>query len=262
MKNHCDLFHSKGCTECPEYKTSKSGKGKFFQNFQSVGCNFCATDDQVFKSKKALKEHKIFFHSLKCHSCRVGAVQENLKDLKEYYEERLQNNTPPDSTAEVMKRLKIQSITSDIDIIQKNVSIIEILQTRILHAVSKKDVEKEKDNLNDLNESTTKVANKIKEALKTQHYSNEKNEKETTKLTSQEQNDESLRLASQNIRFAEVWSKFNELQLEFRKKQKATVIKQAKIMGVIITDEKIEEMITEGRTDGLFGGILCQSSIK
>ena len=47
MKNHCNLFHSKGCAECPEYKTSKSGKGKFFQNFQSVGCNFCAKDDQV-----------------------------------------------------------------------------------------------------------------------------------------------------------------------------------------------------------------------
>ena len=82
MKKHCNLFHSKGCTECPEYKTSKSGKGKFFQNFQSVGCNFCATDDQVFKSKKALKEHKIFFHSLKCPSCRVGEVQENIPDMQ------------------------------------------------------------------------------------------------------------------------------------------------------------------------------------
>ena len=50
MKNHCNLFHSKGCAECPEYKTSKSGKGKFFQNFQSVGCNFCAKDDQALYS--------------------------------------------------------------------------------------------------------------------------------------------------------------------------------------------------------------------
>ena len=113
------------------------------------------------------------------------------------------------------------------------------MQTRILHAVSQKDAEKAKDELNDLNESTTWVANKLKEALKTQHYSSEKNEKETTKLTSQEQNDDSLRLtqvASQNIRFSEVWSKFNELQLEFRKKPKATLIKKAKIMGIILTD--------------------------
>ena len=45
----------------------------------------------------------------------------------------------------------LQSITSDIDTVQKNVLRIETLQTRILHAVSQKDVEKEKEELNDLN---------------------------------------------------------------------------------------------------------------
>ena len=109
MKNHCNIFHSKGCTECPEYKTSKSGKGKFFQNFQSIGCNFCATDDQVFKSRKALKEHKIFFHSMKCHSCRLGAVKENLKDLKECYEEKMQNNKPQENLNTLIEKVqKIQ----------------------------------------------------------------------------------------------------------------------------------------------------------
>ena len=109
MKNHCNLFHSKGCAECPEYKTSKSGKGKFFQNFQSIGCNFCATDDQVFKSRKALKEHKIFFHSMKCHSCRLGAVKENLKDLKECYEEKMQSNTPQENLNTLIEKVqKIQ----------------------------------------------------------------------------------------------------------------------------------------------------------
>ena len=51
----------------------------------------------------------------------------------------------------------LQSITSDIDTVQKNVSKIETLQTRILHAVSQKDVEKEKQELNDLNGKANSV---------------------------------------------------------------------------------------------------------
>jgi len=152
----------------------------------------------------------------------------------------------------------LQSITSDIDTVQKNVSRIETLQTRILQAVSQN--QKEKDELNDLNDNTKRVANKIRESLKTQQDNNEKNKKETTKLTSREQTDQRLRItqvASQTKRFSEVWSTYNESQLEFRKKSKATLIKAAKITGITnLTDDKIEEMIDEGHTDGLFGGNL------
>jgi len=154
----------------------------------------------------------------------------------------------------------LQSITSDIDTVQKNVLKIETLQTRILHAVSQKDVEKEKEELNDLNDNTKRVANKIRESLKTQQDNNEKNKKETSKLSSREQTDQRLRItqvASQTKRFSEVWSSYNESQLEFRKKSKATLIKAAKITGITnLTDDKIEEMIDEGHTDGLFGGNL------
>ena len=79
------------------------------------------------------------------------------------------------------------------------------------------------------------MANKIREALKTQQDYNEKNKKETTNLTSRQQTDQRLRLtqvASQTKRFQEVWSKYNESQLEFRKKQKATLIKTAKVTGM------------------------------
>ena len=177
MKNHCNLFHSKGCTECPEYKTSKSGKGKFFPNFQSVGCNFCATDDQVFQSKKALKEHKVFFHSLKCHSCRVGAVQENLKDLKEFYEEKLLYNKPQEN---------LNNLIGKVQKIQCNMPLGPQVRPR------------------DLPTGAT-VENQGKQD---------------------------------------------------RKKSKATLIRRGKIAGVTLTDEKIEEMINEGNTDGLFGGNL------
>ena len=109
-------------------------------------------------------------------------------------------------------------------------------------------------------DNTKRVANKIRESLKTQQDNNEKNKKETSKLSSREQTDQRLRItqvASQTKRFSEVWSSYNESQLEFRKKSKATLIKAAKITGITnLTDDKIEEMIDEGHTDGLFGGNL------
>ena len=109
-------------------------------------------------------------------------------------------------------------------------------------------------------DNTKRVANKIRESLKTQQDNNEKNKKETSKLSSREQTDQRLRItqvASQTKRFSEVWSSYNESQLEFRKKSKATLIKAAKITGSTnLTDDKIEEMIDEGHTDGLFGGNL------
>ena len=51
----------------------------------------------------------------------------------------------------------LRSITSNIDSVQKNVSRIETLQKKILHAVSQKDVEKEKEELNDLNGKANSV---------------------------------------------------------------------------------------------------------
>jgi len=151
----------------------------------------------------------------------------------------------------------LQAITSDIDSVHKNVKKIQTLQTRILQSVTADP--KEKEELNDLNDATKKLANRIRETLKTQQAKNEKNQKEKdpSKLDARQQTDLRLRLtqvASQSKRFQEVWSEYNDSQLNFRKKTKENLVKQTKITGQTnLSNDQIEQMIDEGKTDGLFG---------
>jgi len=150
----------------------------------------------------------------------------------------------------------LHAITSDIDNVHKNVKKIQTLQTRILQSVTADP--KEKDELNDLNDATKKLANKIRQTLKIQQAKNEKSqEQDTTKLSARQQTDLRLRLtqvASQSKRFQEVWEEYNDSQLNFRKKTKANLVKQIKVTGQTnLSNEEIEQMIDDGKTDGLFG---------
>merc|ERR1711997_903527 len=189
--------------------------------------------NELEQNKKSLVTHLDVKSNIKMVRNRLAELQEKsgVKAPESTEEEEMKPLKKQDkkmSTSQEDFLNSLQSITSDIDTVQKNVSKIETLQTRILHAVSQKDVEKEKQELNDLNDNTKRVANRIRESLKTQQDNNEKNKKETSKLSSREQTDQRLRItqvASQTKRFSEVWSTYNESQLEFRKKSKATLIK-------------------------------------
>ena len=97
-------------------------------------------------------------------------------------------------------------------------------------------------------DATKKLANKIRETLKIQQAKNEKNqEQDITKLSARQQTDLRLRLtqvASQSKRFQEVWSEYNDSQLNFRRKTKEVLIKQAKITGQTnLSNDEIEQMI-------------------
>ena len=77
--NHHNIFHSNGCVYCPKNENSGSIKRKNVT--QSFGCNLC-TNDITFKTDNELKEHRRIFHSLKCHSCRIGDAQKNIPDIQ------------------------------------------------------------------------------------------------------------------------------------------------------------------------------------
>ena len=96
-------------------------------------------------------------------------------------------------------------------------------------------------------DATKKLANKIRQTLKIQQGKNEKSqEQDTTKLSARQQTDLRLRLtqvASQSKRFQEVWSEYNDSQLNFRKKTKENLIKQARVTGQThLSHEQIEQM--------------------
>ena len=97
-------------------------------------------------------------------------------------------------------------------------------------------------------DATKKLANKIRQTLKIQQGKNEKSqEQDTTKLSARQQTDLRLRLtqvASQSKRFQEVWSEYNDSQLNFRKKTKANLVKQIKVTGQTdLSNDEIEQMI-------------------
>ena len=97
-------------------------------------------------------------------------------------------------------------------------------------------------------DATKKLANKIRQTLKIQQGKNEKRqEQDTTKLSARQQTDLRLRLtqvASQSKRFQEVWSEYNDSQLNFRKKTKANLVKQIKVTGQTnLSNDEIEQMI-------------------
>merc|ERR1712203_719489 len=123
----------------------------------------------LFLGSNELEQNKKSLVTFGCKNIKM--VRNRLAELQE----KSGVKAPESTEEEEMKPLKkqdkkmstsqedflnsLQSITSDIDTVQKNVSKIETLQTRILHAVSQKDVEKEKQELNDLNDNTKRVAN-------------------------------------------------------------------------------------------------------
>ena len=97
-------------------------------------------------------------------------------------------------------------------------------------------------------DATKKLANKIRQTLKIQQAKNEKSqEQDTTKLSARQQTDLRLRLtqvASQSKRFQDVWSEYNDSQLNFRKKTKANLVKQMKATGQTdLSNDEIEQMI-------------------
>merc|ERR1712083_1180427 len=150
---------------------------------------FFLGSNELEQNKKSLVTHLDVKSNIKMVRNRLAELQEKsgVKAPDSTEEEEMKPLKKQDkkmSTSQEDFLNSLQSITSDIDTVQKNVSKIETLQTRILHAVSQKDVEKEKAELNDLNDNTKRVANKIRESLKTQQDNNEKNKKETSKLSS------------------------------------------------------------------------------
>ena len=74
--SHHNLFHSNGCVYCP--KNEDYGSSMSSQTFR---CNLC-TNGITFKTDNELKEHRRIFHSLKCHSCRIGHAQKNIPDIQ------------------------------------------------------------------------------------------------------------------------------------------------------------------------------------
>jgi len=136
---------------------------------------------------------------------------------------------------------KLQGIISDIDKVDKNVLVIGELQNGILNSPDPKDEKKKREELKTLNVATKKLAKEIKSALKKEHQ--ETNSKVTHKT---------IQVESQSRRFQQVLKKHSAFQLEFRNKSRVALIKDARIKGVTLDDDEIEEILDKGNVTNLF----------
>jgi len=136
---------------------------------------------------------------------------------------------------------KLQGIISDIDKVDKNVLKIGELQNEIVNSLDPKDEKKKKEELKILNVATKKLAKEIRSALKKEHQ--ETNSKLTHKT---------IQVESQSRRFQQILKKHNAFQLEFRNKCRVSLIKDARIKGVTLADDEIEEILDKGDVTNLF----------
>ena len=62
-------------------------------------------------------------------------------------------------------------------------------------------------------------------------------------------------------RFYDAWSQYNEDQVTYRQRRKEQMLKKIKVAGTDMSDEQIEQMIDEGRTEVFAKSILDQTQM-
>ena len=62
-------------------------------------------------------------------------------------------------------------------------------------------------------------------------------------------------------RFYDAWSQYNEDQVAYRQKRKDQMLKKIKVAGTDLSDDQIEQMIDEGKTEVFAKSILDQTQM-
>ena len=141
--------------------------------------------------------------------------------------------------------------------VQENVEEVKKLQRKILNAAHKS--ESEHARLNDVYATTFKLAQNIRKLIAEEQDNVDKklNPKKTLsplkakKLTARQQTDLRVRktqLDGQSTRMYNIWSDYNQCQVQFREQSKKLFVRQCKVMGnTSLSNEEIEQMIDEGK---------------
>ena len=134
---------------------------------------------------------------------------------------------------------------------------VKKLQRKILNAAHKS--ESEHARLNDVYATTFKLAQNIRKLIAEEQDNVDKklNPKKTLsplkakKLTARQQTDLRVRktqLDGQSTRMYNIWSDYNQCQVQFREQSKKLFVRQCKVMGnTSLSNEEIEQMIDEGK---------------
>ncbi|KAM9477277.1 syntaxin-3 [Clarias gariepinus] len=152
---------------------------------------------------------------------------------------------------------QIEEIRTSIDKIDENVTEIKRLYSVILSAPTSD--QKTQDDLEAITNEIKKLANNVRNKLKSIEHSLESNAEERVSADTRIKKSQHAVLAR---KFVEVMTKYNEAQVEFREKSKGRIQRQLEITGKATTDEELEEMLDGGNAAVFTAGIMDSAISK
>uniref|UniRef100_A0A669R8N1 Syntaxin 3 n=1 Tax=Phasianus colchicus TaxID=9054 RepID=A0A669R8N1_PHACC len=139
--------------------------------------------------------------------------------------------------------LQIEETRQNIDKISENVEEAKKLYSVILSAPIPE--QKTKDELEQLTADIKKMANSVRNKLKSMERNIEQDEARS-----------SADLRIRKSQFVDVMTKYNEAQVDFRERSKGRIQRQLEITGKNTTDEELEEMLESGNPAIFTSGIM------
>ncbi|NXE44075.1 STX3 protein, partial [Ptilorrhoa leucosticta] len=153
-------------------------------------------------------------------------------------------NPPPSKSSQ------IEETRQNIDKISENVEEAKKLYSIILSAPIPE--QKTKDDLEQLTAEIKKMANSVRNKLKSMERNIEQDEARSSA-------DLRIRKSQHSVlsrKFVDVMTKYNEAQVDFRERSKGRIQRQLEITGKNTTDEELEEMLESGNPSIFTSGIM------
>ncbi|NXF99618.1 STX3 protein, partial [Sakesphorus luctuosus] len=145
---------------------------------------------------------------------------------------------------------EIEETRQNIDKISENVEEAKKLYSLILSAPIPE--QKTKDDLEQLTTEIKKMANSVRNKLKSMERNIEQDEERSSA-------DLRIRKSQHSVlsrKFVDVMTKYNEAQVDFRERSKGRIQRQLEITGKNTTDEELEEMLESGNPSIFTSGIM------
>jgi len=171
------------------------------------------------------------------------------------------------STNEFLKNL--ENIKYDIDNIENNNTEIRRLQAQVLGGTIQQQVEESRAKLDDRVAENKKIGIRIRNALKKEQdtiddESIQASKDDTKEKSSREKHEMRLKrtqLASHSKRFYDLWSEYNSQQVDYRDRSKDLLKRRCRIVNADISEDEIETMLDEGKTQ-MFNASILEDTTK
>jgi len=188
--------------------------------------------------------------------------EEEMEPLNKNKKQKGAKGDDPEDTFERFLE-RFGELTQDIDRVSQNVEELRTLQGEVLRAVHRDEaVDVKMDNLNAENK---RLGKKIRNVLKADQDRMEASRKQSPSNIGENQRAEmkmrQTQLNSQSRRFYDAWAQYNEDQVSYRRRRKDQMLKKIKVAGTNMSDDQIEQMIDEGKTEVFAKSILDQTQV-